>query len=160
MSSDANRLVVIGVISDTHGLLRAEAVESLRGAELILHAGDIGSPDVIPSLESLAPVIAVRGNCDQGSWAEVLPLRRSIEVGEVSILVLHDRKELKLLPPETAVQVVVSGHSHVPSLAEEDGVLYLNPGSAGAKRFKLPVSVALLKVQGAQVKAEIVQLSA
>lgn len=158
MSSDDNRLVVIGVVSYTHGLLRPEAVETLRGAELILHAGDIGTPAVITSLESLAPVSAVRGNCDRGGWAEALPLRRIIGVGKVSILVLHDLKGLKLLPPGTAVQVVVSGHSHVPSVTEVDGVIYLNPGSAGPKRFKLPVSVALLKVQGAQVEAEIVQL--
>ena len=150
---------MIGVISDTHGLLRPEAMEALRGAELILHAGDIGAPQVIAGLQWLAPVAAVRGNCDRGAWAEAYPLRRIVAWEEVSILVLHDRSELKSSTPPDAVQVVISGHSHLASVQEKDGVLYLNPGSAGPKRFKLPVTVALLKLDAARVSAQIIQLA-
>ena len=152
------KMKLIGVISDTHGLLRPEALQALRGVELILHAGDIGSPEVVAGLEALAPVRGVRGNCDRGDWAERYPLRRSLRVGDVSLLILHDRLELQLLPPDKAFQVVISGHSHKPAIEEKDGVLYLNPGSAGPRRFKLPVTVALLTVQGGRAVAEIVDL--
>jgi uncharacterized protein len=150
---------LIGVISDTHGLLRPEALRALRGAELLLHAGDIGAPEVIAGLRALAPVTAVRGNCDRGAWAEAYPLRQEVTVGGVDILVLHDRNELKSHPPGEGVRVVISGHSHKASMEEKDGVLYLNPGSAGPRRFKLPLTVALLTVQGSQVSAEILDLS-
>ena len=150
---------LIGVISDTHGMLRPEAVQALRGAELLLHAGDIGAPEVIAGLRALAPVTAVRGNGDRDAWAEAYPLRQEVTVGGVTILVLHDRKELQSLPPREGVRVVISGHSHKASIEEKDGVLYLNPGSAGPRRFKLPLTVALLTVEGAQVSAEIVELS-
>jgi len=150
---------LIGVISDTHGLLRPEALQALRGAELLLHAGDIGAPEVIAGLQDLAPVTAVRGNCDRGAWAEAYPPRQKVTVGGVTILILHDRNELKSLPPGEGIRVVISGHSHKASLEEKDGVLYLNPGSAGRRRFKLPLTVALLTVRGAQVSAEIVDLS-
>jgi len=151
---------LIGVISDTHDLLRAEAVEALRGVDLIIHAGDIDTPEVIAALQELAPVTAVRGNCDRGDWAKAYPLWQRVTVAEVAIFVLHDRKDLPMLMPanESGVQVVISGHSHKPAMEEKDGVLYLNPGSAGRKRFKLPVTLALLKVVGVRVSAQIVEL--
>ena len=151
-------MTLIGVISDTHGLLRPEAVQALRGVELIIHAGDIGSQEVIEGLRDLAPVTAVRGNCDRGDWAQAYPPRQDLLFGAASILVLHDRNELQTLPPGKGVRVVISGHSHRPSIREKDGVLYLNPGSAGPRRFKLPVTLALLTVQGEQVSAQIVDL--
>ena len=150
-------MTVIGVISDTHGLLRPEAVAALRGVHLILHAGDIGDPEVIARLEALAPVTAVRGNCDRGAWAEQYPLRQRIVVEGVEILVLHDRNELTSLPPGGA-HVVVSGHSHRASLVEQAGVCYLNPGSAGPRRFKLPVTLALLTLNDGKQVARIVSL--
>ena len=150
---------VIGVISDTHGLLRPEAVEALRGVELILHAGDVGSPEVLDSLKGIAPVVAVRGNNDKGTWAEGLPLWEVAEVGVVFIYMIHDVKEIDLNPTAAGFQVVVSGHSHKPSVEERKGVLYVNPGSAGPRRFKLPISVARLTVSGETVNAEVVELS-
>jgi putative phosphoesterase len=150
---------VIGVISDTHGLLRPAAVEALRGVELILHAGDVGSPEVLDSLKGIAPVVAVRGNNDKGPWAEELPPWEVAEVGVVFIYMIHDVKEIDLSPAAAGFQVVVSGHSHKPSVEERKGVLYVNPGSAGPRRFKLPVSVARLTVSGETVSAEVVELS-
>jgi uncharacterized protein len=148
----------IGVISDTHGLLRPAALEAFQGTELILHAGDIGAPEVIAGLRRLAPVVAVRGNCDRGGWPEAYPLRQAVRVEDVSILVLHDTKELKTGPPPEGTRVVVSGHSHKAAAEERDGVLYLNPGSAGRRRFSLPVTVAVLTVEGGEVAAEIVEI--
>jgi putative phosphoesterase len=149
---------VIGVISDTHGLLRPEAVEALRGVDLILHAGDVGSPAVLETLKGIAPVVTVRGNNDKGVWAEDLPHWEVAEVGVVYIYMIHDLKEIDLSPAAAGFQVVVSGHSHKPSVEERKGVLYLNPGSAGPRRFSLPISVTRLKVDGEAVSAEIVQL--
>lgn len=151
-------MTLIGVISDTHGLLRPEGVQALRGVELIIHAGDIGTQEVIDALRALAPVTAVRGNCDRGAWAEAYPLRQELSIGAASILVLHDLSELQILPPGKGVRVVISGHSHRPMIRENDGVLYLNPGAAGPRRFKLPVTLALLTVQGGKVEAEIIDL--
>ena len=150
---------LIGVISDTHGLLRPEAVEALRGVELILHAGDVGSPEVLDALKGIAPVVAVRGNNDRGAWAEELPAWEVAEVGVVFIYMIHDVKEIDLNPTAAGFQVVVSGHSHKPSVEERKGVLYVNPGSAGPRRFKLPISVARLTVSGETVSAEVVELS-
>ena len=150
---------VIGVISDTHGLLRPEAVEALRGVELILHAGDVGSPEVLDALQGIAPVVAVRGNNDKGAWAEELPAWEVAEVGVVFIYMIHDVKEIDLSPAAAGFQVVVSGHSHKPSVEERKGVLYVNPGSAGPRRFKLPISVARLTVSGETISAEVVELS-
>lgn len=149
---------LIGVISDTHGLLRPEAVAALRGAGLILHAGDIGRPEVLEELGKVAPVLAVRGNNDRGGWAREIPERRLLEVGAVSVYMLHDVKELGAVPALDGRGVVVSGHSHRPSVGERDGVLYVNPGSAGPRRFKLPVSVARLRVSGERVDVKIVEL--
>ena len=154
-----NTKQVIGVISDTHGLLRPEAVEALHGVEMILHAGDVGNPEVLDALQGIAPVVAVRGNNDKGAWAEELPAWEVAEVGLVFIYMIHDVKEIDLSPAAAGFQVVVSGHSHKPSVEERKGVLYVNPGSAGPRRFKLPVSVARLTVSGETVSAEVVELS-
>lgn len=151
---------LIGLISDTHGLLRPEALAALRGAGLILHAGDIGGPEILEELGEVAPVLAVRGNNDRGAWARSLPERRILEVGAVSVCLLHDVKELKAVPALAGRGVVVSGHSHKPSVAERGGILYVNPGSAGPRRFKLPVSVARLRVRGGRVDVQLVELAA
>lgn len=150
---------ILGVISDTHGLVRPEAVEALRGVEGIIHAGDIGSPEVITALGELAPVTAVRGNCDRGGWAAAFPPCRKVVAAGIGILVLHDLQELKGVPPGEDVRVVISGHTHAASVTEKEGVLYLNPGSAGRKRFHLPVTLALLKVEGGEVSVEVISLS-
>ena len=148
----------IGLISDTHGLLRPEAVAFLRGSELIVHGGDIGHAGVLEELASLAPVTAVRGNNDHGPWAEAVREAEVLQVGEVFIYVLHDLAELDLDPVAAGFQVVVSGHSHKPSAETRDGVLYINPGSSGPRRFKLPVSVAELIIVGTSVQARVVEL--
>ena len=150
---------VIGVISDTHGLLRPEAVEALTGADLILHAGDIGSSEVLEQLQSLGPVVAVRGNNDRGDWARAISEREVTQVGSVCIYMLHDLNEIDVSPLAAGFQVVVSGHSHQPLIEKREGVLFVNPGSAGPRRFRLPVSVAQLVVEGSSVRGEIVQLA-
>ena len=151
--------MLIGVISDTHGLLRPEAAHALAGVDHIIHAGDVGKPEVIAALEALAPVTAVRGNIDSGLWASRLPVRQFLTFGDdIGILVLHNLNDLKRYPPDRKVRVIISGHTHSPLIAERDGILYLNPGSAGRKRFKLPVTLALLKVEGNEVSAELVRL--
>jgi putative phosphoesterase len=149
---------LIGVISDTHGLVRPQAIEALAGVKMILHAGDIGNSAVLDTLRNIAPVVAVRGNNDKGEWAESLPMWEVVEIGTVSIYMLHDLKEIDI-SPAGAFQVVVSGHSHKPTVEERRGVLYVNPGSAGPRRFKLPVSVAQLKVEGSVVDAKLIELS-
>ena len=141
----------LGVISDTHGLLRPEAIDVLRGSDLIVHAGDIGSPDVLRGLEELAPVIAVRGNNDHGPWAEELPLTADFELGHASIYVIHDVNELDVDPRAAGHSVVIAGHSHRPLSQTRDGVLFFNPGSAGPRRFKLPISVGHIVIEGSRV---------
>lgn len=155
--ADADEILV-GVISDTHGLVRPEAVAALEGVGLILHAGDVGGSHVLEELGRVAPVVAVRGNNDKGAWAEALPEYEVAEVGGLFVYLLHDLKELDISPAGGGFRVVVSGHSHRPSVEERRGVLHLNPGSAGPRRFKLPVSVASLRVRGAEVAAEIITL--
>jgi uncharacterized protein len=150
--------IAIGVISDTHGLLRPEAIEALRGSGHIIHAGDIGSPQIIEELSTIAPVIAVRGNVDKGTWSRKLPETQVLEVGGISIYVLHDLAQLDLKAKAAGFAVVISGHSHVPKQETRDGVLYFNPGSAGPRRFKLPVSVGKLIVEESGVRGEILQL--
>lgn len=149
----------VGLISDTHGLLRLEALAFLRGSDFIVHAGDIGDAAVLEELRRLAPLTAVRGNNDKGPWAKSLAETAVLEVGEVSIYVLHDLAELDLDPVAAGFRVVVSGHSHHPSVEDRDGVLYVNPGSSGPRRFKLPIAVAELQVAGSSVKARIVELA-
>jgi putative phosphoesterase len=147
----------IGLISDTHGLLRPEALEILRGSDAILHAGDIGGPDVLDALFDLAPVVAVRGNNDTGPWAKDYPERTVAEYGVARIYLLHDRKGLRGERPPRGCNVVVTGHSHRPLVEAIDGVLYVNPGSAGPRRFRLPISVAMLHI-GDAVTADVVEL--
>jgi hypothetical protein len=148
----------VGVISDTHGLLRPEATAFLRGSDFILHAGDIGDAAILEALAAIAPVTAVRGNNDKELWAEAVPETEVLQVGDVFIYVLHNLAELDLDPAAAGFHVIVSGHSHRPSVEERDGVLYVNPGSAGPRRFKLPVAVAELHVAGASVEARVVEL--
>jgi uncharacterized protein len=148
----------VGLISDTHGLLRPQAVAFLRGSDFIVHAGDIGNVDVLKMLDALAPVTAVRGNNDKAPWAEKIAETEVLQIGEVSIYVLHNLAELDLDPAAAGFQVVVSGHSHRPSIEERDGVLYVNPGSSGPRRFSLPIAVAELEVAGHSVKAKLVEL--
>ena len=150
---------LIGIISDTHGLVRPQALEALKGVDMILHAGDIGSQDVLNTLNEVAPVVAVRGNNDKADWAHSLPDWEVVEVGNVSIYMLHDVKEIDISPSGAGFQVVVSGHSHKPSVEEQRGVLYINPGSAGPRRFTLPVSVAHLHVVGKKLQAKIIELA-
>ena len=149
----------VGVISDTHGLVRPEAVAALRGSELIIHAGDVGGPEVLEELGRIAPVVAVRGNNDRGAWAEALAEHEAVEVNGAFVYVLHDLKELDIAPAAAGFRVVVAGHSHRPLVEERRGVLHLNPGSAGPRRFKLPVTVARLRVAGGDASAEIINLS-
>ncbi|HYR45143.1 MAG TPA: metallophosphoesterase family protein [Terriglobia bacterium] len=150
---------LIGVISDTHGLLRPEVAEVFTGVNLIIHAGDIGTADVIEELKSIAPVIAVRGNNDKGSWASAIPETEVAEIGGVRAYILHDLKEIGVSPAASRFQVVISGHSHRPLIETRDEVLFLNPGSAGPRRFKLPVSVARLTIEGSVVNAKIIELT-
>ena len=150
---------VIGVISDTHGIVRPEAMDALRGAGMILHAGDVGNPQVLEALGGIAPVVAVRGNNDKGEWARELPDWEVVDAGAVSIYMLHDLKEIDISPSGAGFRVVISGHSHRPSVEERKGVLYVNPGSAGPRRFSLPVSIARLRVIGEAVSAQVIELS-
>jgi putative phosphoesterase len=145
----------IGLISDTHNLVRPEALHYLDGCDAIIHAGDICNPDVLDTLARIAPLTGVRGNNDTGDWAASLPTHARLSVQQVTILVVHDIAELDCVPQDEGIRVVVSGHSHKPSITERDGVLYINPGSAGPRRFKLPVCAGTLMVDGAQVSATI-----
>ncbi|MBI4644068.1 MAG: metallophosphoesterase family protein [Deltaproteobacteria bacterium] len=149
----------IGVISDTHGLLRPQAVAALKGVSLIIHAGDIGAPEILEHLGRIAPVRAVRGNTDRGEWARALPLTEVVDAGGVHIYVLHDLHTLDLDPKAAGFAAVIFGHSHRPHLEGKNGVLFLNPGSAGPRRFTLPVSLAYLKVQGKSLHTEFVPLT-
>ena len=149
---------VIGLISDTHGLVRPEALEALKGVDQILHAGDVGSSEVLVALRNIAPVIAVRGNNDKGQWASELPDWEIAEVGVVRIYMIHDVKKIDLNPAAAGFHAVVSGHSHKPAVDERKGVLYINPGSAGPRRFTLPVTVARLTVSGDAISAELIEL--
>jgi putative phosphoesterase len=150
--------ITFGVISDTHGLLRPEAVEALHGSDRILHAGDVGAPDILEALAKIAPVTAVRGNVDTASWARALPETEVVEAGGLLIYMLHDRGQLDLKPEAAGFRVVVYGHSHQPKIEEKNGVLYFNPGSAGPRRFRLPVSVGRLMIGAGKVRAELVEL--
>src|SRR4249920_3152349 len=148
----------VGLISDTHGLLRAEALERLRGASHIIHAGDIGRAEILAGLRALAPLTAVRGNNDRAPWANSVRATESVRIGEVRLYVVHDLAELDIDPAADGFQVVVSGHSHRPRIEERGGVLYVNPGSAGPRRFRLPIAVGELRISGNSVKAKLVEL--
>ena len=155
---NASAETLVGVISDTHGLLRAEAVAALRGAQLIVHAGDIGKQEVLDQLRALAPTCVVRGNIDTQGWAAKLPTTEVVEVGELRLWLLHDISELDLDPVAAGFAAVIFGHSHQPLIEMRDGVLFLNPGSAGPRRFRLPVTVARLVVAGRTIRPQIVEL--
>jgi uncharacterized protein len=148
----------LGVISDTHGLLRPEVLTALAGVDLIIHAGDVGDPRVLDRLERIAPVHAVRGNTDRGEWAQALPPTRVLEVENIHIYVLHELFALDLDPAAAGLAAVIYGHSHSPHLERKNGVLYLNPGSAGPRRFTLPVSLALVEIKGNGLEAEFIDL--
>jgi uncharacterized protein len=148
----------IRVISDTHGLLRPQAVAALRGCSPIIHAGDIGRPEILDELRHLAPVFAVRGNVDKGPWAMQLPETEIVTVEDFWLYVLHDLNALDLEPATAGFRAVITGHSHQPKIETKDGVLYLNPGSAGPRRFDLPVSVGRLILSGTDMRAEIINL--
>jgi putative phosphoesterase len=156
----SRRNTIVGVISDTHGLLRPEAVAALRGSDLIIHAGDVGKPEVLDGLRSVAPTFVVRGNVDKGGWAAALPITELVEAGGLSFFVLHEIAQLDLDPAAAGYAAVVFGHSHMPAIEMRDGVLFLNPGSAGPRRFKLPITVARVIVSGKQLQQEIVALQA
>lgn len=147
-------------MADTHGLLRPEALRRLRGVDQIVHAGDIGGPDVLRALERLAPVTAVRGNNDRDRWARALPETTVLAVEGVRLYVLHDITTLRVDPHAASLDVVVAGHSHQPSLAEREGVLFMNPGSIGPRRFTLPITMGFLTIRGARVRGRIVHLDA
>jgi putative phosphoesterase len=150
---------VIGVLSDTHGLLRPEATRALAGVDLIIHAGDIGKPEVLVELKKIAPVAAIKGNIDKDDWAWRLPEVRAVKVGQHRLYVIHNVRELDFDPAARNFRAVVSGHSHQPSVVEKDGVLFVNPGSPGPRRFKLPVAVGKICIEGADLRAEIIELA-
>lgn len=149
----------IGLISDTHGLLRPQAIEALQGSDAILHAGDIGDPSILEALAGIAPVHAVRGNNDTAGWASALPETRLLRLDDVAVYLLHDLVDLAQHPAHERVDVIVAGHSHRPRVEQRgDGVLLVNPGSAGRRRFSLPVSVAFLDIDGREVRASVLEL--
>lgn len=148
----------IGVISDTHGLLRPQALKALHGVDLIIHAGDVGEPEILEALKAIAPVFAVRGNTDTDAWALALPETEVIELAPATIYVLHDVNALDLNPAAAEIQIVISGHSHKPDRTEHSGILFLNPGSAGPRRFDLPTTVALLHLDTTPWKVDFIDL--
>ncbi|HXK28172.1 MAG TPA: metallophosphoesterase family protein [Candidatus Binatia bacterium] len=149
---------VIGLISDTHGLVRPQALDALRGVDLLIHAGDIGKAEVLDALEPIAPLHAIKGNNDHGAWAKKLPGTMILTVGGVRLYLIHDVHELSFEPSKDGIATVISGHSHKPSIIERAGVLFVNPGSAGPRRFKLPVAVGKLRIADGKLKAEIIEL--
>ena len=157
--SKSNSTPFLGLISDTHSLVRPEALAALEGAELLLHAGDIGSPLVLSQLATIAPIECIRGNVDMDSWASDLPDRKHVKWRGLNFLIVHNRDELSFTPPDPGIDVVIFGHSHRPSVDSDGQRLYVNPGSAGPRRFSLPVSVARLELHQGLPKAEIIELS-
>jgi putative phosphoesterase len=148
----------LGVISDTHGLLRPEALAFLQDSDRIVHGGDIGAADLLARLSAIAPVTAVRGNNDNGAWAEVIPETASLEFNGIRVYAIHDLSLLDIDPSAAGIQIVVSGHSHRPLINQRDGILFVNPGSAGPRRFKLPISVAEILVEDGVISSRIVEL--
>jgi uncharacterized protein len=148
----------IGVISDTHGLLRPEAIAALRGSDRILHAGDVGDPRILDRLRELAPVTAVCGNVDRGPWAMALPETELVEVAGLSIYLIHDLGQLDPKPEAAGIRVVIYGHSHQPKIEEKNGVLFFNPGSAGPRRFHLPVSIGVLEIDAGNIQKHLIKL--
>jgi putative phosphoesterase len=158
MQTMSRNITAIGLISDTHGLLREEALCALKGSELILHAGDVGKPEIIERLKEIAPVVAVRGNVDTASWTSALPENEVVTTRAATIYVLHNVHALDLNPAAAGFHIVVSGHSHKPARTESGGVLYINPGSAGPRRFELPVTIARLDLAQTPWKVDFINL--
>ena len=156
--SPAAESIFVGVISDTHRLLRPEALEALQGSQHIIHAGDVGAPEILEKLSIIAPVTAIRGNVDKGAWARKLPETEVAEIGGISVYMLHDLAKLDLKPEFAGFNVVVYGHSHVPGQETRRGVLYFNPGSAGPRRFKLPVAIGRLTISEKTVRGDIITI--
>jgi putative phosphoesterase len=152
------KISTVGIISDTHGLLRPVAAAALEDSDLIIHAGDIGNPHIIEGLELIAPVVAVRGNMDNDGWACSLKRSEVVEIHGHELYVLHDVNRIDLDPAAAHIRAIIYGHSHRPAIQEHEGILYINPGSAGPRRFKLPVSVAVLHISGNNLSAEIIEL--
>jgi putative phosphoesterase len=152
------REILVGVISDTHGLMRPQALAALQGSDLIIHAGDVGNTDVIKELAGIAPTHVVRGNIDRADWAASLPMTEFVDIGGRRFYVLHEISQLDFDPADLGCAAVVYGHSHQPSIETREGVLFLNPGSAGPRRFKLPVTVARIDLSGPRMRPEIVEL--
>jgi putative phosphoesterase len=148
----------VGVISDTHGLLRDEVRAALKGVDLIIHAGDIGKEEILAALAKIAPVVAVRGNMDRAEWALKIPETEVVTIDETQVYVLHDAGKLDVEPGPSGFGAVISGHTHRPAVVRRRGVLFLNPGSAGPRRFNLPVTVAILRVEGKSVEAQVVEV--
>ncbi|HEY1328868.1 MAG TPA: metallophosphoesterase family protein [Casimicrobiaceae bacterium] len=148
----------VGLISDTHGLLRPQALDALQGSDAIVHAGDIGAATILDALAAIAPVTAVRGNNDHGAWAAPIPLTNVLRIDDVSIYVIHDLGTLSIDPGADGHRVVISGHSHRPACTERDGVWYVNPGSAGPRRFRLPIAVGRLDIDGTAVRPRLIEL--
>lgn len=157
-TDDTPDRTVIGVVSDTHGLLRPEALKHLNDVERIVHAGDIGAPNILEKLQRLAPVDAVRGNNDKGAWAEAIPETLFLEIRGHRIHVLHDLNQIDLSPSAAGISVVISGHSHKPVVERREGVLFINPGSIGPRRFRLPIALAKLYITADAVHGEIIEL--
>jgi len=155
--SKTEQKYLVGVISDTHGLLRHEVLECFDGCDLIVHAGDIGNLKIMEALEEIAPTIAVRGNCDRGEVQYRFPETNAVEVGDVNIYLIHDLNHLDI-SPHAGFDVIISGHTHRPLLSKKDGVLFLNPGSAGPRRFNLPIGVAKLYIEDGKIEAELIEL--
>ncbi|MDP9910846.1 putative phosphoesterase [Variovorax boronicumulans] len=151
-------MIRVGLISDTHGLLRPQAVAALQGSDFIVHGGDIGGAGILDALAAIAPLTVVRGNNDREAWAGAVPETAFLKVGDVHVYAIHDLSQIDIDPAGAGVRVVISGHSHQPKVEERNGVLYVNPGSAGPRRFKLPIAVAELIVDGDTVRARIVEL--
>lgn len=149
-------MIHVGVVSDTHGLLRPQVIDAFHGVDMILHAGDIGEPEVVESLTAIAPVFAVRGNNDREKWAKDIPETRIVPIGDIRVYMIHDVKEMGSTPARC--QAVVAGHSHRPLIEKRQGILFLNPGSAGPRRFKLPICVAWLTVRGTEINARLIEL--
>ena len=149
----------LGLISDTHGLLRAEALAALQGVDHLCHLGDIGKPEILEQLRAIAPLDVVRGNNDRADWADSIPVTKLVQFEGIKLYLIHDLKELKLYPPPEPVQVVLSGHSHKPLIRQDHEVLYLNPGSAGPRRFKLPISVGFLEIRAGTLVPRLQELA-
>ena len=156
MSGD--RKQIVGLISDTHGLMRLEALDALEGVDLIVHAGDIGKLEVLKALKNVAPVLAIRGNNDTGAWAKPLPETKLLKVCDKRLYIIHNVKDLAFDPAGRGFDAVISGHSHKPSIARRDGILFVNPGSAGPRRFKLPIAVGKLLIGEKKLEAELIEL--